>query len=280
VLFLRIAPVEGRNLEAGIVFFWIYNYPPALIGASFSFVTVATTLVGIILLGPKMRRCLHADRPANDVIGYTLSSFSVLYGILLGLLAVESYQNYTAANDVVSKEASTISALYRDFGGYPPPHQSELQDGLRSYVSEVVEKSWPMQRRGLLPTGEARWVTALFNKMVRFNPAEKSQEMLHAEALRQFNNFVEARRVRLNNIGMGIPSILWWVVLMGAIVHIVLILMLDIRPNVHMMLGGLLSFYIGLVIFSIAAMDNPFRGEVSGNLEPIQQVLTSLMSDR
>jgi hypothetical protein len=31
----------------------------------------------------------------------------------------------------------------------------------------------------------------------------------------------------------------------------------------HLMLGGMLSAYLGTMIFLIAAMDNPFRGEVS-----------------
>ncbi len=259
------------------MFYWIYDYPIIWVGALFAVATVAITLGGIALLGPTMRAWLHADRPANEAIGYILASFSVLYGILLGLLAVESYQNYSTANDIVSREATAISALYRDFGGYPEPERGRLRESLRSYAQEVVQKSWPLQRKGLTPTHETKRVTDLFTAAIAFVPANKAQEILHAEALRQLNVFAEARRVRLNNINMRIPPILWWVVMMGALVHIVLIWMLDVRKHVHLLLGGLLSFYIGVVIFAIAAMDNPFRGEVSDGPEAIQEVVVDLM---
>ncbi len=257
--------------------YWIYDYPMIWVGAAFAAAAVAITVAGIIFLGPAMRSWLHADRPANEVIGYTLSSFSVLYGILLGLLAVESYQNYSTANDIVSKEASAISALYRDFGGYPPPTRQILQQALRDYALDVVEKSWPMQRKGLTPAHETTLVTELFNQVIGFAPANRAQEILHVEAFRQLNVFAETRRQRLNNITMGIPPILWWVVVIGAAVHIVLIWMLDIRRHVHLLLGGLLSFFIGVVIFAIAAMDNPFRGEVSDGPEAIELVIANLM---
>jgi hypothetical protein len=35
------------------------------------------------------------------------------------------------------------------------------------------------------------------------------------------------------------------------------------RFTAHLFLGGLLAAYLGAMIFLIAAMDNPFRGEVS-----------------
>jgi len=47
--------------------------------------------------------------------------------------------------------------------------------------------------------------------------------------------------------------------------------------HVHMILGGALSMFLGLVTFLIAAMDNPFRGEVSVTPAPFRQVYESLM---
>jgi len=46
---------------------------------------------------------MHGRRNANEMIGLTLASFATLYGILLGLLAVEAYQDFSAVGDVVSK---------------------------------------------------------------------------------------------------------------------------------------------------------------------------------
>ena len=52
------------------------------------------------------------------MVGTALSSFFVLFGLLLGLVAVATYWDYSNVGDIVDKEASTLAGLYRDFGAY------------------------------------------------------------------------------------------------------------------------------------------------------------------
>ena len=46
-------------------------------------------------------------------MGNVLSSFGVLYGILLGLTAVAAYQNWSQMDTNVTKEASTLISLFQ-----------------------------------------------------------------------------------------------------------------------------------------------------------------------
>ena len=88
---------------------------------------------------------------------------------------------------------------------------------------------------------------------------------------------IELRGQRLANINAGIPDILWWVVLLGAFVNTLLLWMLKMPMRVHVILTGLLSAFTGLVIFLVAAMDFPFRGEVSIGAEAFEQVFATVM---
>ena len=45
------------------------------------------------------------------MVGDALTNFFVLFGILLGLLAVVTYQNYAIVGDIIDKKASSLSAL-------------------------------------------------------------------------------------------------------------------------------------------------------------------------
>jgi hypothetical protein len=63
----------------------------------------------------------------------------------------------------------------------------------------------------------------------------------------------------------------------GAVIALLLVAMLDMEIHVHLILGAALSMFLGLVIFLIAAMDNPFRGEVSVTSDPFRQVYATLM---
>jgi len=259
------------------VFYWIYDYPSSLIGALFALVFVGVTWLGIFAFRPIVRSWIHGERSANDMVGFAFSSFSVLYGLLLGLLAVAAYQNFSSVTDLVTKEASSVAALYRDTQGYPQPIRGDLQAKLREYTRFVIEESWPEQRKGNIPKGGTERVTAFFDDFIAFKPQEKGEEIIHAEAFREFNNFIELRRERLANVNTGIPPVLWWVVGIGALLTIGLVWLLDMEIHVHLILGGILSLFLGIVIFLIAAMDNPFRGDVSVGPDAFQVVYDSLM---
>jgi Protein of unknown function (DUF4239) len=259
------------------MFYWIYDYPNSLIGALFAVVFVGVTWLGTLAFRPIVRSWIHGERNANDMVGFAFSSFSVLYGLLLGLLAVAAYQNFSSVSDVVTKEASSLASLYRDIQGYPEPIRGDLQAKLREYTRFVIEESWPEQRKGNIPAGGNERVTAFFDDFIAFKPNQKSEEIIHAEAFRQFNNFVELRRERLANVTTGIPAVLWWVVAIGALLNIALVWLLDMEIHVHLILGGILSLFLGIVIFLIAAMDNPFRGDVSVGPDAFQLVYDSLM---
>jgi hypothetical protein len=57
--------------------------------------------------------------------------------------------------------------------------------------------------------------------------------------------------------------VFWYVVLIGALINIILIWMLDMRFFTHLILGGLLSFFLGVMVFLLIAMDQPLRGAVA-----------------
>ena len=81
--------------------------------------------------------------------------------------------------------------------------------------------------------------------------------------MRQFNHLVETSRARLSNVNTGLPPVLWWVLAFGSLLSIALIWLLDMEIHVHLILGAILAGFLGIVIFLIAELDNPFRGEVS-----------------
>jgi hypothetical protein len=95
--------------------------------------------------------------------------------------------------------------------------------------------------------------------------------------LQNFNALLEARQRRLAGVNTHIPRILWFVVAIGAAATIILIWMLRMRFITHMVLGGIVAFFLGVVIFFVASMDNPMRGEISVDATPYVTVYEALM---
>ncbi|MDI9850008.1 hypothetical protein QM467_18380 [Rhodoblastus sp. 17X3] len=60
--------------------------------------------------------------------------------------------------------------------------------------------------------------------------------------------------------------------------NIVLIWMQDMEIHVHLILGAVLAAILGAVIFLIAELDNPFRGEAAVGPDSIERVYRTVMN--
>jgi hypothetical protein len=143
---------------------------------------------------------MPAVQQLNEVLGDYLQYFGVIYRLLLGLLAVATYQNHTDVEKAVASEASSLAALYRDISAYPEPDRSEWKALIKEYTRSTIEDAWPLQRKGIDPWKVNR-AAPLHARLAIVEPRSESQKGLHNEALRQFNDFFEARRLRRPSCG-------------------------------------------------------------------------------
>src|SRR5215469_7691969 len=260
--------------------YWIYDYPSWVIGLLFCGTLVAFTWMGIFLTRVTVHSWLHQEKRANEMVGLALSSYFVLFGLLLGLVAVATYQNYSNVSDIVDNEASSLAALYREISSLPEPSRGQLQQRLREYTRYTIEEGWAQQRKGIVPKGEVVRSGLLIRSLLDFEPGNDREEIIYEDALRQSDHRNELSRARLSNVTTGLPPVLWWVVAFGAAINIVLIWMQDMEVHVHLILGAALASILGLVIFLIAELDNPFRGVISIGPDAIARVYEDVMKPR
>ena len=48
---------------------------------------------------------------------------------------------------------------------------------------------------------------------------------------------------------------MWFIVLVGAFMNVMVIWMFDLKPSTHAVIGGTISMFVGLVIYMIAVLD-------------------------
>jgi hypothetical protein len=256
----------------------IYDIPTIHLAIYFSLFFVGLTWFGLIFIKPFLRALMGRDPRINDWVGQTTAGFSLFYGLLLGLLAVAVYQNFDDVRKSVFAESADLASLYRDASRYPEPVRSEVQGLLRDYTLYVIYKDWPAHRRGVIYKGGSNRLNMIQFSILKFEPQTVSQELLHGQTLQDFNDFVASRQARLAGVQTEIPGVLWYAVAIGALINIVLIWMLDMRFFTHMLLGGIVSFFLGVMILLIASMDNPMKGEVSVPPAAYQLVYDVLMA--
>ena len=249
---------------------WLHDLPPLVGAAIVCALFVLPTLVGSAVLQPAVARLLRGEKEANAAVGLLLSAFTLYFAVLLALLSVSVYENYGRAEDTIGREASSIITLYRDFGGYPEPQRDALRDTLRKYVEEETGPSWGEQQRGQASGRGTLLVDELERRLTSFRPDQPGQDLLHGEALRTFDEFVDRRRARIQASRTSVPPVMWYVVILGAVLNVLVLWLFDLQRSTHYILGGVLTLFIGVVIYMVAVLDQPFRG-VHG-LEPVDLV--------
>src|SRR6267142_5303952 len=158
---------------------WLYEIAPWQVALLMLVVIEVLSLLGLFAARRFLLPSLRFNDGINDAVSGTVQAIGVFYGITVGLIAVGVWNTNSTASDLVSKEAASIGALYRDVSGYPTPVCDKLQSGVRDYTHSVIEQSWPAQRQGRILDVGTRILNDFQDKLVSFEPATPGQAALH-----------------------------------------------------------------------------------------------------
>jgi hypothetical protein len=253
--------------------YWVYSLPTWLFAILTIGVTVTIGLIGLYSTRKWVRRIHVHEHSHNEVVGYYLGAVCVFYGITLGLLAVATWQNYSDVDTRTGEEGAAIGVLYRDVSGLPEPYRKTLQTDLRAYTREVVDIAWPLQRKGIVPESEGKILNEFEKHLMGFEPQTEGQKALYNDAYTGFNKLADLRGRRLQSVRAGLAAPLWVVIFAGAFLSIALTWFFDMKSqSMHFWMTVMLATLLGLLIFLLGALDNPFRGEISVGPEAFELV--------
>lgn len=221
---------------------------------------------------------LRIQAEDSEFTGSLMQSIMVFYGLAVALMAVNVSQTYSDVSKIVSGEATALASLYRDVSSYPDPIRPKLQGELREYTRYVIEEAWPLQQRGIIPSGGVERIDRFQSTLAGFEPTTEGQKLLHGETLRAYNHMVTARRLRLDAVNTGLPLVMWAVIIVGAFISLSAAFFFKVEDiRLHGILVTLLAMFMGLVIFMVFALDRPFRGDLGIPPDPYQLIYDQLM---
>jgi Protein of unknown function (DUF4239) len=259
-------------------FYWLYNFSNPVLFIIICGTVVAFSVGGCLLFRNRFDKWFGLQESDNEIVGHFLSFTGIFYGITLGLIAVGVWDSFNSAQDKVNAEAAAIGAFYRDVSQLPEPNRSRLVKSVREYTEFIVGTAWGLQQQGIVPGGGNIKTTKIANDLYAVVPVDARQEIILSETLSQFNRMLVARNLRLQGVNDGLPPSMWFVILLGTVLNIILTWLLVIKnPRLDIGVNLIVSLLLGSVLFFIVAMDNPFRGSLSVSSGPYAQLLVGLM---
>jgi Protein of unknown function (DUF4239) len=258
--------------------YWLYDIESWQLFLVIGGGTAAFSILGCLFFRDRTDRWLSLQDGDNETVGQFLAFTGVFFGITLGLIAVTAWENYTSAQDKVGMEGAALAAFYRDISHLDEPVRTRLRNETRRLAKQTVNHDWGLQAQGIVPTGGGLMIANISDILFNYQSPNPSQAMVQAEAMRQFNVLVERRSLRLQSVTDGLPSTLWFVLVLGAIINILLTWLFVIKNRkLDVIINLLVGLLLGSVLFFIVAMDNPYRGKLSVDVDPIEDVLRSVM---
>jgi hypothetical protein len=218
----------------------------------------------------------------NDVAGFIYAALGVIYAVLIALVVIAVWEEYEAASVTVEQEANALAEIAWLAHRLPEPEGSHIQELCRSYAEEVVDNEWPLMEQGEAPlmtqveetpTG---WtlIDEIRASLQEVEPQTQADEQLYAEGLDQIQRLADARRMRLVAAEEGVPAVLWSVLIFGGIAAVGFTYLFGLQNTwAHRLMVLTLAAVIGLVLFTIGAMEHPFSGGARIGTEAFDLVL-------
>ena len=75
---------------------------------------------------------------ANDIVSNFLSIIGVFYGIMLGLIAIYTWSNYSEIERLLSKEATKLGALHKNVSYLSSRYENQLKKELVAISRYII----------------------------------------------------------------------------------------------------------------------------------------------
>jgi hypothetical protein len=218
-----------------------------------------------------VQRLVPADsrQQHNDVAGFIYAALGVIYAVLLALVVIAVWEEFQGARETVEQEANAAADIFWLANQLPEPRSTHVQELVRSYAEEVVHTEWPLMEKGQAPSMGQEQATSdgwtiiddIRASLQDFEPRTQAEVQLCAEGLDQLDILSDARRMRLVAAEEGVPGVLWSVLIFGGVAAVSFTYLFGLESTwAHRLMVATLAAIIGLVLFTVGAMEHPFSG--------------------
>lgn len=253
---------------------FVYSSPRLLVGLAFVGAFILPAIAGVFLFRHIATKLFAKERYWRETIFVVLQTTVAFFAVLLAFCSLSAVQNFTDARTRVETEAGSLNSLYRDSQVFPDPMRRKIETQIRDYLEYVVRHSWRQMQNNVTPTGAEGFVSQMNTTLASYQPKTNSEQIILSNAMATFSNFVADHRKRVDATGEGLPAEMWLTLTIGLYLIIALTWLLPIESKLsHSVCSAIPAFAMSIILFTVADVDQPFRGGATVSPSPYIQTL-------
>ena len=257
--------------------YWIYDMPTLYLGLGLKVLFIGLSVALLIATRGLIERHLQLSHDLDQSVSAVFGAIGMIFGLFLGLIAVEAWGNRDKLDDLISHEASSIIQLYRSVSVLSDPDQPAVLGEIRSYTQNLIDVVWPAYKRGEMIDGGEAMMTVIHQAITAMEPRVSDQSVAYEVAVSAFSDMARDRSLRIDTASISIPSPFWFVIMAGSLMSIPILYFLKV-PSVRLHIIFILAytFYLSGIVTLIAVLDNPMRSRLSASSEPFSRAIQAM----
>lgn len=251
-------------------FHLLSGLPVVLSAAIYIGIVVAISIAGALLFHRYVPHAVLVDH--NDIAGFVFAVVGVVYAVLLAFLAIAVWENFQSAEQRTYDEATRLTVVYRKSDLFPQVHA--LRAELNRYVHAIVEREWSEMENGKHDAQSEAFAEHIAFQVRHLPVTSPAQQNVHAAIVESMDAALVDRDYRTSQAAIGVNGFIWFILFAGACATIAFAYLFAYSNRWAMVaIVGMLGFMLGLVLFLIAGVDFPFRGEIRVGPEAFENAL-------
>jgi AcrR family transcriptional regulator len=238
----------------------LFNSPYWILSASIIVVASIVFWCGALRI---TRRLISIDilKKNHDVAGFTFSIVGVLYSVILGFTVVSVQERYNRSIETLHKEATVLADLYREAEFFPEDSRDKVRSTLRNYVSYVVQEEWHLPKDRKMHLDAQKILNNLWDSYFNVIIKNENQRAWYQESIGKLDDLMSARLEREFNSWDHLGSMMWSLLLSGAIITILFMFFFGLENlRSQLLMTALLSGYLAFILFLVFSLDHTFKG--------------------
>ena len=211
--------------------------------------------------------------PTNNVFRVV----GTLVSLMLALAFSEVSVDFRTIRNAVQHETVAISDTFEVLKLFDNEKTREIRTILIEYTQAVIDDDWPALANDTLGLRTGDLKNRLTEAVMNLEPATSNQKKLWAFIAADLDVLSDHRFIRLDN-ALAKPPVFVYVIIFGFLVTMACFGAYLPQPPL-VVLVSLYTLFVGLVLFLILKLSDPFQGDISVPPTAFEYLVEALQSE-